>query len=326
MLTIAVIGAGQMGRNHIRVCGELADVQLVGVADPNEEVRGRIAHAFRVPTFASVEELLEGPNPDAFVVAVPTSLHLAIALPLLEAGKHVLVEKPIADTVENGRRLVEAARNGGAILFVGHIERFNPAVIELKRRLDEGVLGKLYQMHARRIGPFPPRIQDVGVTVDLATHDLNVMQRITNSRVLRISAETEQRLHSRCEDAVSALVRFESGVLGTLDVNWLTPTKVRELWVGGERGMFHVNYLTQDLTFFENGAADPGSLNVLHVMGISEGRAIRYPVRRVEPLRAELEQFVHCIRTGAAPSVGGTEAVETLQLALDIVAAASHRS
>ena len=318
MLKIGVVGAGQMGRHHARVCGEMPGVQFVGIADESAEVRSRIAHALRVPTFPSMEAMLEASDPDAVVLAVPTSLHLPMALPLIEAGKHVLVEKPIADTVENGQRLVEAARKAGVVLFVGHIERFNPAVIELKKQLNAGTVGRIYQLHGRRVGPFPPRIVDVGVTIDLATHDLNVMERVAGAPIIRVFAETEQRLHSTREDMVTAILRFENGAVGTLDVNWLTPTKIRELWVHGERGMFHVNYLTQDLTLFENASA-VGSAEVLLFVGIAEGRSIRFPIQRIEPLRAELEHFVECIEQGTAPIVPGEEAVRALHLAQQLV-------
>ncbi len=325
MLKIGVVGAGQMGRHHVRVISEVADVELVGVADESAEVRARLEHTFRIRTFQSARELAEAANPDAYILAVPTSQHLATALPLIEAGKHVLVEKPIADTVESGEKMVAAAKKAGVVLFVGHIERFNPAIIELKKQIAAGVIGKVYQLHARRVGPFPPRIVDVGVTIDLATHDLNVMERVAGSPITGIYAETEQRLHSTREDMLTAILRFGNGAIGTLDINWLTPTKIRELWVNGERGMFHVNYITQDLTLFENASA-VGSSEVLLYIGVSEGRAIRYPILRVEPLRAELDHFVACVRGKAEPMVPGHEALHTLRLALlALESARDHR-
>jgi predicted dehydrogenase len=300
------------------VCTELLNIELVGVADENEDARQRVARLHRVPVFRSVEELLSTAQPDAVIVAVPTSLHHEVALQIIQAGKHVLIEKPIADTVERAQNLVDAARKARVQLAVGHIERFNPALIELKRQLAEGVLGKLHQIHSRRVGPFPAHIKDVGVIIDLATHDLNVMERVSDSRIVRIFAETTQRLHPTREDMVEATVRFDNGAMGTLSANWLTPTKVRELWVGGERGMFLVNYLTQDLTFFEN-ASGPGSAEVLQVMGIAEGRMIRYPIKRIEPLRAEIEHFISGIQDGTPPLIGGEEAMRALVLAHDII-------
>jgi len=307
-----------MGRHHVRVMSEIPEVAVAGVVDGSDDVRAKIEHTYRLPTFRTVDELMERSEPDACIVAVPTSHHVDVALPLIEAKKHVLIEKPIADTVEHGEQLVAAAKKASVVLFIGHIERFNPAVIELKKHLDEKALGKIYQLHARRVGPFPPRIVDVGVTIDLATHDLNVMERVANSNIVRIAAETAQRLHQTREDMVTAILRFENGAVGTLDVNWLTPTKIRELWVCGKRGMFHVNYLTQDLTLFENASA-VGSAEVLYYMGIAEGRSIRYPIQRVEPLRAELEHFVTCIRDGVAPMISGEEAVRALKLAQQAV-------
>ena len=137
-------------------------------------------------------------------------------------------------------------------LTVGHIERFNPAVVELQARLRAGELGRVFQVHARRVGPFPERVRDVGVVLDLAPHDIDVMRFLLDSEVARVQAETEQRINTEHEDMLAGVLRFANGVVGVLDINWLTPTKIRELSVLGERGMFVVDYLARELTFYEN--------------------------------------------------------------------------
>jgi predicted dehydrogenase len=311
---IAVAGAGVMGRNHVRVCGELEGLEVVGVVEPARDAAERIGRLFRVRTFDSLSRLLAETRPDALIISTPTSSHFAVAQEALAAGVHVLVEKPIAATVEEGRSLIAAATRAGVHLAVGHIERFNPAVRELKQRLDAGELGRVYQIMARRIGPFPPRIQDVGVVVDLATHDVNVMEHVVGAPIERLYAETSRRIHQTQEDLVSCTMRFANGTVGVIDINWLTPTKIRELSVLGERGMFVVNYLTQDLTLYENSSSG-GAAEVLAVMGVVEGRAIRFPIQRVEPLRAEIESFVASVRSGGKPVVDGDEGVRALHLA-----------
>jgi predicted dehydrogenase len=212
------------------------------------------------------------------------------------------VEKPIAATVQEGAALCQLSLELDVMLTVGHIERFNPAIIALKDQLEIGALGKVYQIMARRIGPFPARIKDVGVVIDLATHDLDVMHYLTDCIVTKMHAEIGRRLHTAHEDLLSAVLRFENDTIGVLDINWLTPTKVREVSVLGERGMFVANYLTQDLTLYENEAAPQGEDFHLAVLGVSEGRMIRYKVAKKEPLREELEAFVGAVaHRGRAP-------------------------
>ena len=314
-LRVGVIGGGSMGFNHARVLAEMEDVELVGVADPDPVARDRVRRRLRVPTFGDHRDLLAATRPHAVTVAVPTTLHHRIAVDALEASCHVLVEKPIASTCDEGADLVVRAAARGLALSVGHVERFNPAVLELRRRLDEGKLGAVFQIHARRLGPFPSRVRDVGVIIDLATHDLDVMRFLLDSDVERVYAETAQRIHTGHEDLLSGLVRFVNGAIGVLDVNWLTPTKIRELSVTGERGMFVVNYLTQDLVFHHNDWAHrtwtPGGGQPT----VSEGDVIKIRLDRQEALAAELTAFAAAVRGEAPLVVTGWDGLEALRLA-----------
>jgi predicted dehydrogenase len=209
---------------------------------------------------------------------------------------------------------VDCAQREGVKLAVGHIERFNPAVIELKKQLDAGQLGRIFQIHARRVGPFPSRVEDVGVVVDLATHELNLLEYLTGSQVASVYAETEHEIHAKHEDLLTGILKFEDGTVGILDVNWLTPTKIRELSLIGEKGMFSVNYLTQDLDFYENEYRN-GNWEGLAIMGVSEGRKIRHNIKRKEPLLAELESFVQAIEHDTEPLIGGEEGLRAVHLA-----------
>jgi UDP-N-acetylglucosamine 3-dehydrogenase len=211
------------------------------------------------------------------------------------------------------------AHDHGVIFLVGHVERFNPAVVELKRRLDKNELGRIFEIVARRKGPFPARVRDVGVVLDLAAHDLDVMWYLTGAEVTRVFAETAQRVHESQEDMLSGLLRFEDDTVGVLDINWLTPTKIRELSVIGERGMFQVNYLTQDLFFFENTEAGEvwDTLSILR--GVGEGRMIRHVVAKREPLRTELESFLATVRGSTVPVVSAEDGLRALALAKAIV-------
>lgn len=326
-IRVAVAGAGSMGLNHIRVLRDFGDeiAQLVAVAEPDESARTRVADRFGVKCYADFREMIAETKPDLATVVVPTHLHFDVASHILDAGVSVLVEKPIAATAEQARKLIDLADVRGVRLAVGHVERFNPAVVELKRLLDTGGLGNIFSLLARRLGPFPPRIRDVGVILDLATHDLDVMRYLTGSDIVHVSAETQRRVHEMHEDMVLALVRFHSGAVGVLDVNWLTPTKVRELSVTGERGMYLVNYLTQDLYFFENSsAANMTSWDSTPTpIGVSEGAMTRLVVRKAEPLKLEYEDIFRAMRTDTDVTVTGRDGLAVLEVAQRLLEAAN---
>jgi UDP-N-acetylglucosamine 3-dehydrogenase len=315
----AVIGTGAMGRNHVRLYHDMSDSDLVAIADRDEAVAEAIARRHGVKFYADYRAMLDAETVDAVSVCVPTTLHLEVASELIGRGIHILVEKPIAASVEEGQAIIDQAREQNVTCLVGHVERFNPAVVELKRRLDQGELGRIFEIVARRKGPFPARVRDVGVVLDLAAHDLDVMWYLTGAEVTRVYAETAQRVHESQEDMLSGLLRFNDGTVGVLDINWLTPTKIRELSVIGERGMFQVNYLTQDLFFFENAEANEvwDTLSILR--GVAEGRMIRHVVKKREPLRTELESFLATARGAKAPVVTGEDGLRALLQAQAIV-------
>lgn len=325
ILRAALIGAGIMGRNHARVYTEMDDVELVAIADADAATVARLAQRFHVRGYTDYRELLEREQIDMVSVVVPTEYHFAVACDTLRAGVATLVEKPIAATVAQGAELVSLSHELGVLLTIGHIERFNPAVIALKGQLDHGALGRVYQILSRRIGPFPSRIKDVGVVVDLATHDLDIMHYLTDSIVVKLHAEVGQRLHTAHEDLLSAVLRFENDTIGMLDINWLSPNKVRELSVIGERGMFVANYITQDLTLFENDQVPYGSeWPQAALMGVTEGRMIRFKVNKKEPLRAELDAFAAAVRNGGPAPVRPEDALLALMVAQKLVESGAY--
>jgi len=234
-----------------------------------------------------------------------------------------LVEKPIAATIEEAQNLVHLSAQLNRVFMVGHIERFNPAIIELKRRLSSGELGRVFQINARRLGPFPPRIRDVGVVMDLATHDLDIMRYLTGSEVVRVFAETRREVHSSREDLFIGTLRFANSTIGLLEINWLTPTKIRELYVTGERGMFLVNYITQDIYFFENAETNGSDWSALSLLrGVSEGSMMKYAIHKKEPLRSELEAFVSCVQGNGLCISNGYDAYVALALATALIESA----
>ena len=307
-----------MGNHHARVFAEMDDIELVAVADPDEKARTRIARIYGPRPYSDYRQLLDVERPDLVTIAVPTHLHTPVVCETMSRGVHVLVEKPLALSVDEGVTMIEAAREYGVKLSVGHIERFNPAVVEVKRRLEEEQLGRIFQIRARRVSPFPARIQDVGVILDMATHDIDVMRALVGAGVERVFAEVERKAHASCEDLLSALLRFSNGVIGVLDINWLTPSKVRQLEVLGEGGLYLTDYLTQDVYWYRNTAITDSWDSLSMFRGAVEGDMVKIQFPKKEPLRAELESFIAAVRDDTAPVVSGGDALAAIELSLTL--------
>ncbi len=317
-LRAGVIGLGFMGRNHLRAYGELDGVEVVAVADANEEVLQKAVRGRTPRPYRDYRRLLDEEAPDLLSIAVPTGLHHEVAMAALEAGVHILVEKPIASSVRQGKEIAEAARRRGLKATVGHVERFNPAVTELKRVLDEGDLGRVYQAQARRVGPFQERTRDVGVARDLATHDLDAMRHVLGSEVTHLYCQTRTGVRTEYEDALSAVLRFENGVSASLDVNWLTPFKVRELSILADGGMLTLDYIHQELFLYRE-VGQPAEWVDPTAVRANPGAATKLPVARREPLLAELEAFVQAVSRGEEPSLSCEDAIVALYLAEQLI-------
>ena len=318
MINVGVVGVGSMGRNHARVFAQMPDVNLAAVADTDAEAVQQVARTYKACPYVDHREMLEREKLDIVSIAVPTRLHTPITLDAIAHGAHIFVEKPLAYSVAECKQIIAAAAEARVHLGVGHIERFNPAILELKRRLSSGQLGRVFQIHSKRVGPFPSRVMDVGVVFDLATHELNIMEYLIDSPIQNLYAETEKEIHAKYEDLLSGLLKFANGAVGVLDINWLTPTKIRELAILGEGGMFHVNYLTQELFFYENNYAN-GWEGMVALMGVSEGRITKYEVRRREPLVEELECFVLSVLDGREHLISGKDGMRAVYLAEKMV-------
>lgn len=324
---VAVIGAGSMGLNHLRVLRDFSEdeVQIVGVAETYEPALTRATSRFHIAGFADYHQMLSEASPDLVSVVVPTQAHFEVAAAALNAGCHVLIEKPITATIEEAMTLLKLAAEQKRKIAVGHVERFNPAVMELKRHIIAGNVGQIFSLHARRLGPFPPRIRDVGVILDLATHDLDVMRYLTGAEVAYVFAESQQQVHQMHEDLLLGLIRFSNRAIGMLDVNWLTPTKVRELSVTGERGMYLVNYLSQDLYYYENDYTTTTWDALRSLTGVSEGTMTRLKVQKAEPLRLEYEDILAALRNDTEPTVKGEDGLAVLHLAHQLIKATQSK-
>jgi UDP-N-acetylglucosamine 3-dehydrogenase len=297
-LRVGVIGAGVMGSNHARVLANLPDIKLVGVVDPLEAHRTRATELAKCRTFDTLDALL-AEGVDAVTVAAPTHLHHEISLACIARKIHVMVEKPIASTVAEGREIVDAAQRAGLTLMVGHVERFNPAVAAIKQAISgEDILS----IAITRVGPFPPRMSNVGVVIDLAVHDIDLIRWFTESDIVEVQPQLSSAVAER-EDIALLQFRTESGVLAHINTNWLTPFKARNVTVATRGKYVMGDLLTRQVTECFGFKPD-GSYSMRHL-----------PVGHDEPLRAELIAFVGAVRSGGAPAVTGDEGVASLEIA-----------
>jgi predicted dehydrogenase len=220
-------------------------------------------------------------------VSAPTIFNLELGLQLAAAGVHALIEKPVAPTHVEATQLVTAFKNAGLIGGVGHIERFNPALRAMRQKIEDGLLGDIYQISTRRQGPFPARIADVGVVKDLATHDIDLTAWVAQSPYKTISARTTHKSGRPHEDMVVAVGTLENGVIVNHIVNWLSPFKERNTTVIGDKGALVADTLAADLTFYENGHMNNSWDSISAFRGVSEGDVTRFALNKVEPLLAE---------------------------------------
>ncbi len=318
-LAIGIVGLGRMGTYHLETWEHVEGAHVVAVAEPDANLAHERIGRRPIAHFESHRDLVSRSDVDAICITAPSAQHANIALDAIAAGKHVLVEKPIATTLEDGLRMTAAARAAGVKLMVGHVERFNPAVGKLKELIADGRIGRVFRAHATRVGPMPLRIQDAGVAIDLATHDLDIMQFVLGRDISRIYAEGAQLSHPTQEDMIACLLRFgDDGPFGLLDVNWLTPEKRREISVIGEDGMLTASYLTQDVWFTESPTKQTTWDELARIRGDAEGAALRFALRRVEPLKAELEAFAACVRDDTAEPITAYDGCRALIAALAV--------
>jgi UDP-N-acetylglucosamine 3-dehydrogenase len=278
MITVAVIGLGVMGSHHARIYGEIASAKLVGLAEIDPDRAKKASRDFGVFAYLDYREMLESVRPQVVSICVPAYLHEELTIACLEAGADVILEKPIATTLEAGARMIVCARRLGRQLMVGHIERFNPIIQILKKEIQGPRLGKLHQIVCRRSAPFPSRVKDVGIVLDTAIHDLDVISFLSGRMPMQVFAETDHYLHGEHEDTLLAVLYYKNNFRALLDVNWLTPIKTRAILVYAENGLLHADTVAQTLFFYGRDQ----SITLL-------------PVSHHDPLRSELQSFLQAV-------------------------------
>jgi len=295
-MRVGVIGAGAMGQNHIRIYSEMPGVELVGISDIAVNRVNELSKRYSTMGFTDYKDLLKQ-NLDAVSIVVPTTLHRKVAIDAINANANVLVEKPIADTLENARDIVSEAHKANLTLMVGHIERFNPAVRKMKEIIDSGELGKVVSISARRVGPNNPRIRDVGVILDIGVHDIDVISYLYGSNVLEVYAIAGKELHPH-EDHASILLRFNDNNAGVVETNWLTPHKTRNFTVIGTEGVGYGDYMAQTVFIHDKD-------------WIKEAK-----IEKKEPLKCELEGFISACKGRTEPLTTGEDGIHALEVAL----------
>jgi len=314
LLRAGIVGYGAMGRQHARVLSDLEGVELVGVVDSDEP-------STPDGVLGSVEALINR-GIDYCVVAVPTISHEEVGLLLAQAGIHALIEKPLAGSSGGASRLQRAFEAHGLVGSVGHVERFNPAFEQARGRILDGAIGEIVQIAARRQGPRPTRIVDVGVVMDLATHDIDIASWITQSPFDSVSAKSRS-LPGHChEDLVSVVGLLGNGVVTSHLVDWLSPRKERVTVITGEKGAFVVDSLTADLTFFAHGSASMEWEDMVRTRGETEGDVTHIAIAKREPLRVEHEHFRDAVLGRSSRTVSMAEGVATVIVAEAILESA----
>lgn len=297
-INVGVIGVGAMGYNHARVYYRLENANLIAVSDVSERTLSKVCKKYDAKGYENYEDLLKDPEIELVSVCVPTTNHYNVVMEAIKYGKHVLVEKPIAFTLEEAEEMIKAAKENGVILGTGHVERFNPAVQKAKELIENDVIGDVVSASAKRVGPFPPRIKDVGVTIDLAIHDLDVMYFLFEEDVTQIYA-TMGSILEKCgyEDHAEIMVNFKYGITGILEVNWLTPYKRREIEITGTDGIISVDYIEQKIDVYGKFAQD-------------------IEMNHEEPLKEELKSFLESVARNEEPAITGEDGLNALKMVI----------
>jgi predicted dehydrogenase len=310
---VALVGAGQMGSIHARVIRDSPEADLVVIVEQNRDLRNSNSD---VPFVDSIGAALSY-DLDCAIVAVPTEYHEQIAIQLAEAGIPTLIEKPLSYSSDSANRIVEAFSRNKVSGFVGHVERFNPAVLELMRRLESGELGRVFQIATRRQSTYPNRVKDIGVSSDLGTHDIDLTMMISKSKYLNGSAFMSSISGRKFEDLMVASAKMENGILVNHLVNWLTPFKDRSIVVTGEAGVLLADTTVGDLTLFKNAQFELEWDAIRAFRGVSEGEVIRFSIQKTEPIKSQLNAFLASVQNngaGCATLQDGAEAVRVVEL------------
>ncbi len=317
-IKVAVIGAGNMGKNHLRNYYLMEEADLVGLADINPEVKA-LADEFETQFFTDYKEMLDKVKPDAVSIVVPTPFHAAVATEVMNRGINCLLEKPIASTTEEAEALIELSIEKAVVFTVGHIEHYNPLVMTLKSLLDEGIIGDITSIVCKRVGGFPQVEPKTDVIIDLAVHDIGLISHLLGSQPKKITSHGSRTFHSEKVDSAEILLDY-GNASGFIQANWLTPVKIRTIAITGSEGYIEGNYVTQELSIYRHTFTkkfdEGGFKGFVTEMKAQEKETINVDFE--EPLAKELRTFLaHVSGDKSASLVTPHEARNALNLALE---------
>ena len=276
----------------------MEEANLIAVSDVSERALKKIEKKYGAKGFTEYDDLLNDPDIEAVSVCVPTTFHHDVVMEAIKHKKHVLVEKPIAFTLNEAEEMIAAAKEAGVILATGHVERFNPAVQKAKELIDDGVIGDIVSAFAKRVGPLPPRIKDVGVSIDLAIHDLDIMNYLFEEDITQVYGTMNSSFDdSEFEDHAEIMVSFDNESTGIIEVNWLTPYKRRELELTGTAGIISVDYIQQSIEVYGKFAQD-------------------IQIKHDEPLKGELKSFLNSVVEDKEPEITGEDGLKALKMVI----------
>lgn len=315
-LKTGVIGLGNMGRHHVRNYFELEQSTLTAVMDPNNETATKYATQYNCNAYSNLDEMLEKESLDAVTITAPTSLHYQIAKQVIQKGIHVLIEKPISDTLETAEELIQLSQKHNVTLMVGHIERFNPAIIKLKEIIDSGQLGKITSLISKRIGMFPTQIKDANVMIDLAVHDIDIFSYLLGKQPDKVHSNSGRALITDREDYAELFLTY-ADQSGYIQVNWITPVRIRNLAITGTKGYAELNYMTQELDLYKTDYTSTKQTDGSTSISFNESTKQPQTFEKKEPLAAELSHFLNCIQENKTPITPGKHGHNALKIALN---------
>lgn len=315
-LKCAVIGVGNMGYNHVRNYAHNQPVTLCGIADIDEETGKKVAHEFHTRYHKSYKDLLQKENPDIVSICVPTSLHYEVAKYCLTHGIHVLLEKPITDDLEKGKKLIALAQKKNLKFFVGHIERFNPAVLKVKEMIEQGELGEIIAITAQRVGGHPLHVKDVDIAIDLAIHDIDIINYLLNEKPKNITTNKQKTLTKKYADSIELFLKYKKAS-AYIQTNWITPVKIRKLTITGSKGYIEMDYINQRIEFFKSNYENfkKSSLHFSdYIFRFFEPEPIVITIPKKEPLQDELTFFINAVKNN--DPIDPRFAIDALEIAL----------
>jgi len=314
-INVGVIGAGLWGKNHIRVYQEIENVRLRAVADINQNALESIKQKYKFETTSNYAKILSDPRINAVSICTPASTHFKIAKDALLAGKNVLVEKPLAVSSKEAEELVIITKEKDLVLAVGQVFRFDPNILKIKRDIEKRIFGKVHSISLARMGLENPR-DDVGVILDYAVHDLDIMCDVLGEQYpLEITATKAHQLKRKHEDSAIISTRFGSGTLGYCQVSWLTPKKIREFWLIGEKKSAHIGPINSELEIFESGIKPKYGDSETFEPITKKGLSYKPKIDKKEPLKEELRHFIDCVENEKKPIIGGKVGIRTIKMA-----------